>query len=203
MEEVDFSHEALVRELGEASPESHRIAAAMCVYRVLPVLERRIGSGATSAVPAGTWSPAMVAGEIFPILEVLRAGLDVGTDEELAEEDEEIEEIFAMTSEMVLRAFAEDFEISRWSDWCSSLCLDVHQAFDALVEEADQEPRFYPAGQYPDLTELQACELEDQVRILRLLRHRSQANDMDVVGIVEAGKARVAASLEQILEGGA
>ncbi len=104
-----------------------------------------------------------------------------------------------MASEMVHRAFVDDFDVRVWSDWCSSLCLDIHQAFDALVEEADSEPQFYPAGRYPDLTELQACELEDQVRILRLLRDRSSVNDVKVAEVAETGKGRVAASLEQVL----
>lgn len=200
MEEVDVSHEALVRELSDASFESHKIAAAMCVYRILPLLELRSAVGTAVELPAEKWPAVVMEGEIFPILEALRTRLNAEVNDESVEGDEEIEEIFAMASEMVLRALVEDLEVPRWSDWCSSLCLDIHQAFDALVEDADLEPQFYPAGQYPDLTELQACELEDQVRILRLLRHRSATNDAKVMEIAEAGKARIAASMERVLD---
>lgn len=200
MEEVDVSHEALVRELSDASLESHKIAAVMCVYRVLPLLQRRTETGTAVEVPAERWSRGVMEGEVFSVLDALRAGVDSEVNDESLEEDDEIQEIFAMASEMVLRAFAEDLEVPRWSDWCSSLCLDIHQAFDALAEDADLEPQFYPAGQYPDLTELQACELEDQVRILRLLRHRSPANDAKVMDIADAGQARIAASLGRVLD---
>lgn len=44
-----------------------------------------------------------------------------------------------------------------WADWCSSLVLDIHQEFDALLSSADNvSPIFYPAPEQLALTEMEA-----------------------------------------------
>ena len=200
MEELEISHDSLLQELRTASDDALVVAALMCIYRVTPVLLNFSSPDAEARFPSvERWASGADRAEQLEILEMLRGEIEGKAMEDASEE---LEDIFSMASEMVLRAFVDDFTVVEWADWCSSLCLDIHQGFDGLGEEEMLEVRFYPAGTYPDLTELQACELEDQVTTLRLLHARTSLTDMKLLEISEKGRGRVGDALSQVLESG-
>ncbi|MFD8007676.1 hypothetical protein [Streptomyces mirabilis] len=118
----------------------------------------------------------------------------------VAELQKELGEACSMAAEVVLRAFTfgNGFRIREWTDWCSSLILDIHQEFDALLSSAhDGAPIFYPAPEKPELTETEALELRDQLAALDLLRHGVGSDQLRTIN--EEGNSWAASALSWIV----
>ncbi|MPY56793.1 hypothetical protein [Streptomyces spongiae] len=194
-----MSHESLSRLLSEADEDAALISGGMCVYRVLPVLSWDAPPELYgSLTEPSEWNPETLPRRLREILEGLRDGIDA---ERFEEAPEEIAELYAMASEMVLRFFGDDgAEIAEWSDWCSSLALDIHQQLDGFLEDDDASsgPVFITAGTQPALTPLEEAELGDQISTLVRLGSSDHIVRRSVVEIAEQGNARTRSTLERV-----
>ncbi|MER7051249.1 MULTISPECIES: hypothetical protein [unclassified Streptomyces] len=200
LEAVEVSHESLTRLLAEATTDTALVSGAMCLYRVLPILCWEGPSGLYESIAEpGKWSPGTLPGRLRAMLEELRGGLDA---ERFEEAPEEIAEMYSMASEMVLRFFEEGSQADEWSDWCSTLGLDIHQQLDALLSEADETAAavFVPAGTTPDLTPLESQELGDQISTLVRLGDSDAVASRGVLDIAERGHLRARKALELVAQ---
>ncbi|MFI1979501.1 hypothetical protein [Streptomyces wedmorensis] len=200
MEAVEVSHETLTRLLAGATTEAALVSGAMCVYRVLPILywEASPEQYESLARPE-LWAPETLPDRVAAVLDGLRDGID---SERFAELPEEIEEVYAMASEMILRYFVDGAETGEWADWCSTLILDIHQQLDEILSEGDASEGsvFLAAGQNPDLTPLEEAELGDQISTLVRLGETDPESRRSVLGIAVQGHARTRAALEQAIQ---
>jgi hypothetical protein len=200
LEAVEVSHESLTGLLAEAGADAALVSGAMCVYRVLPILCWKAPSGLYASLTGPEkWQPDTLPHRVPEILEELREGID---EERFEEAPEEIGEMYAMASEMVLRFFEDGSEVGEWADWCSTISLDIHQQLDALLDESDEAASavFVPAGTLPDLTPLEELELRDQVSTLVRLGSSDRAVRQSVLEIAELGNGRTQTALTQVAE---
>ncbi|MCT9078971.1 hypothetical protein [Streptomyces fulvoviolaceus] len=200
---MNVSHESLTQLLGRVDSESALISGGLCVYRVLPILylEGQTAVRHREFLDVERWTPAALSTGIGELLEQLRRDIDPDAFEDLLGEDSgQIAELYSMAAEMVLRYFADDFDVADWSDWSSTLVLDIHQQLDELQDEsgAQDTARFFPAGSAPDLTPLQALELADQIAILDRLVAGDLVDHSEIVEIAENGSRRVRSALSLI-----
>ncbi|WP_427920755.1 hypothetical protein [Streptomyces sp. cg40] len=198
LEAVEVSYESLANLLADAATDAAIVSGAMCIYRVLPVLCWRAPSGLyESLTRPETWFPETLPNRIREVLGALREGIDPERSEDAPEE---ITEMYSMASEMVLRFFVEGAELPDWSDWCSTLGLDIHQQFDSLLSEGSETAAavFIPAGTIPDLSPLEGLEIGDQISTLVRLGSSDPAVRQSVLEIAEQGNARTRTVLEQV-----
>jgi hypothetical protein len=200
LEAVEVSHETLTRLLADTTTETALVSGAMCLYRVLPILRWDVSSEPSETVAGlGEWDPENLPGRLRGLLEGLRDNLD---DERFADNPEKIGELHSMASEMVLR-FLEgngEEEAAEWSDWCSTLSLDIHQQLDELLDESNERSAavFIPAGTAPELTHLESLELSDQIRTLLGLASFDPAAQGNVLAIAESGNRRTREAIARL-----
>ncbi|MEU9277183.1 hypothetical protein AB0D87_24270 [Streptomyces sp. NPDC048342] len=165
----------------------------MCLYKVVPLLEVRSGCPVEERVVQRMRS-LEVDREFLPeILAALRDILERPLDDSVSDE---LREPCSMAAEMVLRAFEDGFQIKEWADWCSTIALDIHQEFDALLYPGDGgAPIFHPAPEQPEPTPMEELELRDQVTALDLLRRGG--GDDRLRSLNESGNSRVAVALSR------
>ncbi|MEU9313552.1 hypothetical protein [Streptomyces sp. NPDC048256] len=200
LEAVEVSHESLTGLLADAATDAALASGAMCVYRVLPVLCWEAPPGLyASLVGPEKWQPDTLSNRMLEILEELREGIDAGRFEEVSEG---VGDMYSMASEMVLRFFEDGFEAGEWSDWCSTLGLDIHQQLDAMLGESGEATvaAFIPAGTPPDLTPLEGLELGDQISTLVRLGSSDKAVRQSVLEIAERGNLRTRTALARVAD---
>ncbi|MEV0735320.1 hypothetical protein AB0I51_05005 [Streptomyces sp. NPDC050549] len=198
LEAVEMSHESLTRLLADAATDAVLVSGAMCIYRVLPILFWRAPSGLYEDVTrSGMWFPETLPNRMREVLEALREVIDPERSEDAPEE---IGELYSMASEMVLRFFADGMELNDWSDWCSTLGLDIHQQFDSLLSEGNETTAavFIPAGTIPDLSPLEGLEISDQISTLVRLGSSDPEVRHSVLEIAEQGNLRTRTALGQV-----
>ncbi|MEU7374758.1 hypothetical protein [Streptomyces albidoflavus] len=199
MESVDISHETLTALFEEAEPEVAITAGALCLYRITPLLPWGGRELPQWGIVEGEWSDLRVLPQrIDKIIRLLRQGLRMEPTETV---DEPLGELYEMASEVVLR-YTDVDSLNRieWADWCSTLTLDIHQQLDELLESSDREigAKFFPAGTDPELTPLQALELEDQICILRDLSASESQGIGNSIQRVINGRSRVVEALSRL-----
>ncbi|MFF0382974.1 hypothetical protein [Streptomyces sp. NPDC004286] len=185
--------------LGGADPDVAVAAGALCLYRIAPLLPQS-GTGLPQwKIAEADWADLRtLPQQIDRIVRSLREGLSSASAEA---DDEALGELHEMASEMILRyTDVGPLDQVEWADWCSTLALDIHQQLDELLDDSDQEagPRFFPAGTEPELTFLQALELEDQIRILKGLSEGSRSLQA-VIRRAEDGRTRVREALSRLV----
>lgn len=191
---LDVSHASLAQALRTAQEDALVRFNAMCLCKVLPLIEARTGRRLDERVTKRLRSLEVERESLVEVLEALREILDRPSSDSVCDE---LSEACSMAAEMVLRAFGNSFRIREWADWCSTLVLDIHQEFDALLYPGDDgEPIFYPAPEQPELTPTEALELRDQVAALDLLRQGVGSDQLCT--IIEEGNSRVASALSRI-----
>ncbi len=196
MEAVDISHETLAALFEEVGPEVAIAAGALCLYRITPLLPWNGGELPQWEFIEAEWSDLRVLPQqIDGIIRRLRQGL---REEPTETAGESLEELHEMASEAVLRyTDVDSLDCVEWADWCSTLALDIHQQLDELLDVPDREEgaKFFPAGTEPELTHLQALELEDQIHILRDLSTNGPRRISEAIQRAVDGKSRVAEAL--------
>jgi hypothetical protein len=145
------------------------------------------------------WALETLPDRLHEVLREVRGAIDSDRIKDLSEE---INEVYSMASEMVLRYFAGDVEVSEWSDWCSTLSLDIHQQFDEISGDGDTSGRdiFYPAGTMPDLTLFEGLELKDQVVTLLSLGEGDPVARRSVLEIARRGNERSRLVMETVIQ---
>lgn len=191
---LDVTHESLVQALRTAEEDALVTFASMCLFKVVPLIEARSGRPLEDRVSQRMRLLEVDRVFLTEMLVALRDILEPPLEESVCGE---LEEACAMAAEMVWRAFQDYFQIKEWADWCSTLVLDIHQEFDALLYPRDEDaPIFYPAPEQPELTPMEALEMRDQVTALNLLRRGG--GDDQLRALNESGKSRVASALSRI-----
>ncbi|MER5534863.1 hypothetical protein [Streptomyces mirabilis] len=193
---LDVSHASLAQALRTAQEDALVRFTAMCLCKVLPLIEARSGRRLDERVTKRLRSLEVERESLVEVLEALREILDRPSSDSVCDE---LSEACSMAAEMILRAFVfgNGSGIREWADWCSNLILDIHQEFDALLSfVGDEAPIFYPAPEKPGLTEMEALELRDQVAALDLLRQGVGSDQLRA--IAEEGNSRVASALSRI-----
>ncbi|MEU1449237.1 hypothetical protein [Streptomyces mirabilis] len=192
---VDVSHASLAQALRTAQQDSLVRFASMCLFKVVPLVEARSGRPLDEQVTERLHALEVEQESLAEVLEPLRDNVQRPLVESFREE---LGEACSMAEEVILRAFVNDFRIREWARRCSSLILDIHQEFDALLYPRDDEaPNFYPAPEQPELTPMEALELRDQVTALDLLRQGVGSDQLRTIN--EEGNSRVASALIRIV----
>ncbi|KUJ54700.1 hypothetical protein ADL25_05975 [Streptomyces sp. NRRL F-5122] len=193
--DLDAFHGSLAQALHRAEQDSLIRFASICLFKVVPIIEVR--SGCTVDEQVTEWLRSLEA-ERETLTEVLRSLRDIVERPASESVSDELSDACSMAAEMVRRAFENGFRIREWADWCSTLVLDIHQEFDALLHPGDNgAPIFYPAAERPELTPMEALELRDQVAALDLLRRGVGSDQLSAIN--EEGNARVASALSRIV----
>ncbi|MFF3585096.1 hypothetical protein [Streptomyces mirabilis] len=191
---LDVSHASLAQALRTAQEDALVRFTAMCLSKVLPLIEARTGRRLDERVTKRLRSLEVERESLIEVLEALREILDRPPSDGVCDE---LSEACSMAAEMVLRAFGNGFRIREWADWCSTLVLDIHQEFDALLYlRHDGAPIFYPAPEQSELTPMEALELRDQVAALDLLRQGVGSDQLRTIN--EEGNSRVASALIRV-----
>jgi hypothetical protein len=128
----DVSHASLAQALRTAQEDVLVRFTAMCLCKVLPLIEARTGRRLDERVTKRLRSLEVERESLVEVLEALREILDRPSSDSVCDE---LGEACSMAAEMVLRAFpfGNGSGIREWADWCSTLILDIHQEFDALL----------------------------------------------------------------------
>ncbi|MEH0543966.1 hypothetical protein QA802_12985 [Streptomyces sp. B21-105] len=199
MEAVDISHETLAALFEEAEPEVAIAAGALCLYRITPLLPWDGREHPQWELIEAEWSDLRVLPQqIDEVIRRLRQALRVEPTETA---DESLEELHEMASEAVLRyTDVDSLDCVEWADWCSTLALDIHQQLDELLDMSGREvgAQFFPAGTEPELTHLQALELEDQIYILRDLSMNGSQRIRKVIQRAIDGQLRVVEAFSRL-----
>jgi hypothetical protein len=191
---LDVSHASLTQALRAAQESALVRFTSMCLYKVLPIIAVRTGCPVDERVTEKLRSLEVEGESLAELLEPLRSVVERPQSDSVPDE---LDEACSMAAEMVLRAFVNNAEIREWADWCSSLVLDIHQEFDALLSsEGDESPIFYPAPEQPAMTDMEACELRDQVVALGLLRRGSAPEQLRSIN--ESGYLRLASACSRM-----
>ncbi|MDT0469743.1 hypothetical protein [Streptomyces gibsoniae] len=191
---VEVSHASLDQALRTAQQDALARFASMCLFTGVPLIEVRSGRGLDEQASQRLRALEVEQASLAEVLELLRGNVERPPVESFREE---LSDACSMVEEMILRAYVNDFRIREWADWCSSLILDIHQEFDALLcPREDGAPIFYPAPEQPELTPMQALELRDQVAALDLLRRGG--GDDQLRSLNESGNARVASLVSRV-----
>jgi hypothetical protein len=146
---VDVSHASLAQALRTAQQDSLTRFASMCLFTGVPLIEVRSGRWLDEQATKRLRALEVERASLAEVLEPLR---DIVERSPVASFREELSDACSMVEEMILRAFVKEFRIREWADRCSSLILDIHQEFDALLcPREDGSPIFYPTPEQPDL----------------------------------------------------
>lgn len=192
---LDVSHESLAQALRAAQEDSLVRFASICLFKVLPIIENRSGCPVDEQVTERLRSLEVERETLAEVLGPLRDIVERPPSESVCDE---LSEACSMAAEMVSRAFGNGFRIREWADWCSTLVLDIHQEFDALLYPGDDgAPTFYPAPEQPEVTPMEELELRDQVAALDLLRQGVGSDQLRTIN--EEGNSRVASALIRIV----
>lgn len=192
---LGVSHESLAQALRAAQEDSLVRFASICLFKVVPIVEVRSGCPVDEQVTERLRSLEVEWETLTEVLGPLRGIVERPQSESVSEE---LSDACSMAAEMIQRAFESDFRVREWADWCSTLVLDIHQEFDALLHPGDDgAPIFYPAPEQPELTPLEALELRDQVLALDLLRRGVGSEQLHAIN--EEGNSRVASALSRIV----
>ncbi|MEW2134889.1 hypothetical protein [Streptomyces sp. NPDC005435] len=119
---------------------------------------------------------------------------------ELPEESDEAE-LLAMASEMILRAGRgfDDEKLQEWSEWCSTLILDIAQQLDGMELQTVEIEGASLTGPCGDLTPLESKELVTQLNILRELEDSSQEGSGRVVALSTAMHQLFARAAQEVI----